>query len=145
MNHATPFVTIAVLTLAGCATPEPTPADVQPFADVCNEANVDQRVGVRGYLRLPESNTGDFSIMLRLYETPDFSGDPIGVSVRIGTEPNMAEGLPTTYTDDDLAVRLADGTVTTLGTPITASGRVYVPMVGQDFECGLENVYLADG
>ena len=136
---------LLLILLPGCATPEPTPADVRPFASVCDEANEGQRVGARGFLRLPDSNTGDFSIMLRLYETPDFSGRPIGVSVRIGNEPNMAEALPTSYTDDDLSVRLADGTPTSLGTPVTASGNVYYPMVDQDFACGLENVYLAQG
>lgn len=136
---------LVFLLLAGCATPDPTPADVQPFASVCGETNEGQRVGVRGFLRLPESNTGDFSIVLRLYESPDFSGRPIGVSVRIGNEPNMAEALPSSYSDDDLSVRLANGTPVTFGTPVTVSGKVYYPMVDQDFVCGLENVYLAAG
>ncbi len=131
---------------ASCATPDPTPAAVVPFASVCDEANKDRRVGVRGYLRLPESNTGDFNIVLRLFETSDLGGQPIGVLVRIGAEPNMAEPLPTSYSDDDLNVRLADGTVTHYGTPVTASGDVYYPMgVDPDFECGLDNVYLAEG
>jgi hypothetical protein len=139
-----PFLVLALLA-AGCEMPEPTPAAVQPFASVCDEANVGQRLGVRGYLRLPETNTGDFSIVLRLYETPDFSGRPIGVSVRLGDLPNRAETLPSSYTDEDLAVRLADGTVTSIGTPVVVSGSVYAPVTEQEFACGLENVFLAAG
>ena len=44
---------LPAILIAGCAPSEPTPADLIPFASVCNEANEGQRVGVRGYLRLP--------------------------------------------------------------------------------------------
>ncbi len=97
---------------------------------------------MRGYLRLPESNTGDFSVMLRLFETPEFTGQPIGVSVRIGPDAHQMDQLPGSYTHSDLKVRAADGTVTGFGDAVRVSGKVYVPMVDQDFACGLENPYI---
>lgn len=136
---------IVTVLLAGCATPAPTPAQEQPFASICDEANVGQRVGVRGYLRLPESNTGDFSVMLRLFETPEYTGQPIGVSVRIGPDAHEMDQLPGSYSHDDLHVRAADGEVVGYGDAVRVSGGVYVPTVEQDFACGLENVFVARG
>ena len=131
--------------LAGCATPEPTPADEQPFSSICDESNVGRRVGVRGYLQLPMSNTGDFSVVLRLFETPEYSGQPIGVSVRIGPDAHEMDQLPGSYTHEDLHVRAADGTAVGYGDAVQVSGEVYVPTVEQDFPCGLQNVFVTQG
>ena len=90
-------------------------------------------------MRLPDSFSGDSSVILRLYETAEFAGETIGVQTRIGSEANQMENVPTSYSDEDLQVHLADGQVTGLGTKVKVSGKVYFPVVEQVFACGLEN------
>ena len=133
---------LPTLLLFGCSDEPPAPAAEQPFASICTPANKGQRVAVRGYLRLPDSNSGDFSIVLRLFETPAFTGPPIGATMRFGTEPHHLDVVPTSYTDNDLRVHLADGTIAGYGVPVRVSGTMYEPLVGQDFACALENLYV---
>jgi hypothetical protein len=136
-------VSLFILGLAACGGDEPATAGVETaFADVCNESNEGERVAVEGYLRLPDSFSGDFSVVLRLFETDSFEGTPIGATVRLGTEANQMENMPDSYTDDDLRVHLADGQVVGYGTKVKVSGRVYYPTVDQDFVCGLENLLI---
>ncbi len=133
---------VILLTLAACGSEPPTAATEVDFASACDEANEGNRVAVQGYLRLPDSFTGEESVVLRLFEGNDFSGTPIGATAKLGNEANQAEQVPTSYTDNDLKVHLADGQVTTYGTKVKVSGEVYYPLVDQDFECGLQNLYI---
>jgi len=130
------------LLLVACSQESPTAAVEQPFANICSDANKGERVAVQGFLRLPDSFSGDLSIVLRLYETDTFSGIPIGAQIRLGSEPNQVENVPTSYTDDDLQVHLANGQAVGYGTKVKLSGKVYFPSVDQDFVCGLENVLV---
>lgn len=136
-------ISLLLVGLVACGGDEPVAAGVETaFADVCNESNEGERVAVSGYLRLPDSFTGDFSAVLRLYKTDGFQDTPIGVTARLGTEANQMENVPESYSDNDLKVHLADGQVVGYGTKVKVSGKMYYPVVKQDFVCGLENLLI---
>ena len=136
------YLIVAVAALAACGGAPPaalTAGEVKDFAAVCEKANSGKRVAVEGYLRLPDSFTGDQSVVLRLYKAADFAGAPIGVQVKIGAQANQAERVPKQYTDRDLKVHLASGQMIGVGTRVKVSGNVYSPLVSQNFACALEN------
>lgn len=139
------FFAVALLALAsaacggGEAPGPPTAGEPREFATVCDKANEGKRVSVVGYPRFPEKFTGTRSVMLRLYGGADYAGEPVGVQTPIGNQANQAELAPKQYTDKDLKVHTADGQVAGYGTKVKVSGKVYFPLVGQDFKCGLEN------
>lgn len=137
------LLVVAALALVACGEQAPpTVGEVTAFDSVCTEANDGERVAVEGYLRLPDSFSGDQSVILWLYETADFSGPYIGASTRIGEEANQMEMVPLEYSDEDLEVRLASGEVTEFGTKLKVSGSVYFPLVDQEFDCGLQNLLI---
>jgi hypothetical protein len=124
----------------GSAAPEPpTAGETKDFASVCDKANEGKRVAVVGFLRFPEKFTGTRSVVLRLYGAADYAGAPVGVQTPIGNQANQAELAPKEYTDKDLKVHTSDGQVAGYGTRVKVSGKVYYPLVGQDFKCALEN------
>lgn len=133
---------LSLLAIVACSQEAPTAGADQPFSSACDRNNDGERIAVNGYLRLPDSFTGDQSVVLRLFETDSFSGTPIGVQIRLGTEANQVEHVPTSYSDNDLRVHLANGQVVGYGTEVKVSGKVYYPAVDQDFVCGLENVLV---
>lgn len=90
-------------------------------------------------MRLPDLFTGDQSVVLRLYEANDFSGKPIGVQTEFGAQANQAEPITTQYTDSDLKVHLANGQLAQFGMKVKVSGKVYFPVIAQEFDCSLEN------
>jgi hypothetical protein len=132
-------LSLLVFILAACSEGPPTVGEAKAFTTACDKANDGQRIAVEGYLRLPDSFTGEQSVVLRLYEAADLGGSPIGVQTRFGSEANQVEIVPDQYSDDDLNVHLADGQLAKFGTKVKVSGKVYYPLVGQDFDCGLEN------
>ena len=130
----------AVLVLAACgAEGAPAVASEVPMAAACD--NDGQRIALVGYLRLPDSFKTD-ALVLHMYETDDFTGVPVGVSTRIGSDPNEINDVPTSFTDEDLVVHLGDGTSAGFGTPVKVSGKVYKPLVDQDFECALTEILV---
>lgn len=130
---------LIVLSLAACSQEAPTVGEAQEFAAVCQKANDGKRVAVDGYLRLPDSFKGDESVILRLYETREFTGEYIGVQTHIGDQTNQMEMVPAVYSDNDLQVHLTGGQTASRGTKVKVSGKVYFPIVTQVFACGLEN------
>lgn len=78
-------------------------------------------------------------MVLRLYEVLAIDSAKIGVTVQFGTDANQVENVPTQYTDDDLRVHTSDGQVVSYQDKVRVSGKVYFPLVDQDFACGLEN------
>ena len=133
------FLCLFTLILTACAAAAPTAGEARDFATACDKANDGKRIAVVGYLRFPQSYSGDMSMVLRFYASADFSGKPIGVQTDLGTKANQVEPAPDQYTDQDLKVHTADGQIATLGTKVKVSGKVYFPLVGQDFDCALEN------
>lgn len=123
----------------GGTSQAPTPGEMKDFASLCDKANEGKRVAVIGFLRFPEKFTGTSSVVLRLYAAEDYSGAPVGVQTPIGHDANQAELAPKQYSDKDLKVHTSDGQVAGYGTRVKVSGKVYYPLVGQDFQCGLEN------
>ena len=123
---------------AGSSEP-PTAGEMKDFASLCDKANEGKRVAVSGFLRFPEKFTGTSSVVLRLYAAGDYAGAPVGVQTRIGNQANQVELAPKEYTDKDLKVHTSDGQVAGYGSRVKVSGKVYYPLVGQDFKCGLEN------
>ena len=123
----------------GGASEPPTTGEMKDFASVCDKANEGKRVAVVGFPRFPEKFTGTSSVVLRLYGGGDYSGAPIGVQTKIGNQANQAELAPKEYTDKDLKVHTSDGQVAGYGTRVKVSGKLYYPLVGQDFKCALEN------
>ena len=132
-------LTLFASALAACGQAAPTVGEAKAFAAVCDKANDGQRVAAEGYLRLPDSFTGDQSVVLRLYEANDFGGAPIGVQIKFGAEANQVELAPAEYSDEDLQVHLSDGQLAEFGDRVKVSGKVYFPLVDQDFACALEN------
>ncbi|HEX7317538.1 MAG TPA: hypothetical protein VF297_26795 [Pyrinomonadaceae bacterium] len=129
-----------VLAACGGGAPEPpTAGEAKEFANVCDKANEGKRVAVVGYPRFPEKFTGSQSVVLRLYGGGDYAGAPLGVQTPIGNKANQAELAPKQYTDKDLKVHTSDGKVVGYGSKVKVSGKVYFPLVGQDFKCALEN------
>lgn len=125
--------------VSGCGSSAPTVGEAKDFATACDKANDGQRIAVTGYLRLPDSFTESSSVVLRLYETDEFDGQPIGVTVSFGDQPNQVVEVADQYQDEDLQVYLADGGVAGFGTLVRVSGTMYYPLVPQDFQCGLSN------
>jgi hypothetical protein len=123
----------------GKAPEPPTAGEMKEFAALCDKANEGKRVAVVGYPRFPEKFSGAMSVVLRLYEGADYAGAPVGVQTPIGRQGNQVELAPKEYTDKDLKVHTADGQVAGYGTKVKVSGKVYFPLVGQDFKCSLEN------
>ncbi len=131
-----------VLVLAACGSPAaaaPSEGQVKDFAAACDQANKGQRIAVTGYLRFPDSFTASDSVVLRLYEKDDYAGQPIGVQINFGDQPNQVATVQDNYTDKDLKVHLACGQVAGYGTVVKVSGNVYYPLASQDFQCALEN------
>lgn len=138
---------VSLLVLVGCgqgvpAQNSPTAASDVAFARACDQANDGQRVAVSGYLRLPKSFTGERSIVLRMYETVTFAGSPVGVQIRFGKEANQVDMVPIKYSDNDLSVHLNNGGTAGHGTPVRVAGKMYRPLVAQDFDCALEDVVV---
>lgn len=123
----------------GGSSEAPTAGEMKDFATVCDKANDGKRVATVGFLRFPEKFTGTSSVVLRLYASGDYSGAPIGVQARIGDQASQVELAPKEFTDKDLKVHTSDGQVAGYGSRVKVSGKVYYPLVGQDFKCGLEN------
>ena len=123
----------------GGTSEPPTTGEMKEFASLCDKVNEGKRVAVVGFLRFPEKFTGTSSVVLRLYGSGDYTGAPVGVQTKIGNQANQAELAPKEYSDKDLKVHTSDGQVAGYGTRVKVSGKVYYPLVGQDFKCGLEN------
>lgn len=70
---------------------------------------------------------------------PTTPARPSGCRTPIGKQANHVELAPRQYTDKDLKVHTGDGQVAGYGTKVRVSGKVYFPLVGQDFKCSLEN------
>ncbi len=130
---------LVVILVSGCSEPAPTVGEVKDFASACDKANDGQRIAVTGYLRFPDSFSESSSVVLRLFETDDFDGQPIGVTINFGDQPSQIEEVSDQFSDEDLQVHLADGEVAGFGTQVRVSGKMYYPMVSQDFQCGLSN------
>ena len=131
-----------LLALAACSGPaQPVSGAPLDFTAVCTKANDGKRVAVLGYLRLPDSYTGDNDILLNLYPTTDYAGTPIAVDMDIGTQANQVENVDDQYTYADLRVHLADNSVATDGTQVRVSGQVYFPLMSGNvnFTCGLQS------
>lgn len=138
LSARTTAVTVAFI-LAGCMG-EPTRGVEQPFESVCNASNEGQRVAVRGYFQLPETNEGNYGATLSLFAEPSLDGERISVLVPFGTEPHHMATLATSYTHDDLRLYLLDGGTAGTGDEVRVSGRVYFGPRG--FACALENPYF---
>jgi hypothetical protein len=76
-------LSLVAVTLAGCSQEPATVGEPIAFAAACDGANDGKRVAVQGHLLFPDSFTGDDSVVLRLFETDDFDGTPIGVTTQV--------------------------------------------------------------
>lgn len=130
---------VAVLILAGCGNEPPTAGTPTEFATVCDRANDGQRVSVEGYLIFPNSFSESTSVMMLMHETDAFDSTPIGVQTPFGTEANQLEEVSDNFSDDDMALHLGNGEVAGFGEKVRVSGKVYFPVVEQEFPCALEN------
>ena len=129
--------------LCACGAPAvPAPGTPQAFAFACTKPNEGQLIAVEGYLRLPAALDSTKSVMLRLYPDPSLKGRPIGVEMPFGDGANEARRINSSYRDNDLKVRLANGTVVPFGTRVRVSGRMYIPVQPQTYECALQDPYV---
>jgi hypothetical protein len=130
---------LMVMLLSACsAATAPTVGVLKDFGSVCDKANDGKRIAAVGYLRFPDTINGTDSVVLRFYNSSDFSGAPIGVTVDFGTAANQVELVSDQFTDNDLKVHLSNGQVAGFGTKVKVSGDVYFPLVAQEFACGLD-------
>lgn len=132
-------ICFVAMLLGACSSPPPTMGEAKDFPNGCDKVNDGKRVAVVGYLHFTASFDGNQSVMLRMYQGSDFAGNPIGVDTEFGSKANQVEPVKDQYADTDLKVYLADGKQAGLGTKVKVSGKVYYPLVGQEFACGLEN------
>ncbi len=123
----------------GSSSEPPTAGETKDFASLCDKANEGKRIAVVGFLRFPEKFTGTSSVVLRLYARGDYTEASVGVQTRIGNQANQVELAPKEFTDKDLKVHTSDGQVAGYGSRVKVSGKMYYPLIGQDFKCGLEN------
>jgi hypothetical protein len=130
---------VALVLLTGCGNEPPTVGVATPFSRVCTRDNDGRRLAVDGYLIFPDSFTEAQSVILRLHRTYAFDGTPIGVQIPFGTAPNQAKQVADQFSDEDLQIHLANGTIAGFRTKVTVSGKVYFPLVDQAFPCALEN------
>ncbi|HEX8990407.1 MAG TPA: hypothetical protein VF784_01900 [Anaerolineales bacterium] len=133
---------LLALSISGCAPGIARPGELQSFSTACDKPNEGVNIAVEGYLRLPDSFSSSRTIELRLYSDLNFSGKPIGVTMQFGNGPNQVRPITSSYRDEDLHVYLADGTGIPFRTKVRVSGIVVYPVLRQDFECGLEQVYV---
>ncbi|MGE5073866.1 MAG: hypothetical protein ACM3MF_10600 [Anaerolineae bacterium] len=120
------------------------PGTPEAYYTVCDRAHEGLDLSTEGYLRLPDTLTGTDSVILRLYHDASYSGKPLGVSVRFGEQPNEAIRINSAFNDEDLRVHLANGKVIPFGTKVRVSGRVYFPVLAQDFDCALDRPYIEE-
>lgn len=133
---------LLAVSITACAPFTARPGELQSFAGACDKPNEGLDIAVEGYLRLPDSFSDSSTIALRLYVDPGFRGKPIGVMMQFGNGPNQVRLINSSYRDEDLKVRLADGTVIPFRTKVRVSGQMFFPAIPQDFACGLEHVYV---
>jgi hypothetical protein len=55
-------LSLLVFSLAACGEAAPTVGEAKEFTTACDKANDGKRVAVEGYLRLPQSFSGDESV-----------------------------------------------------------------------------------
>jgi hypothetical protein len=128
--------------LSACTPAIAAPGTPQAFAFACARPNEGHRIAVEGYLRLPRALDNTNSVTLRLHPDPSFKGKPIGVPMLFGDGADRVHKISSSYHDNDLKVYLADGSAVPFGTRVRVSGRMYFPVVPQDFECALQNPYV---
>jgi hypothetical protein len=134
------ILSLLAFTLVACGdSSPPTVGEARDFTSACAKANDGKRIAVEGYLRFPDSFSGKGSVVLRLYQADDYTGKPIGVQTEIGTAANHVEEVQKQFSDTDLKVHLASGQVSGFGEKVKVSGKVYYPLVAQEFDCALEN------
>jgi hypothetical protein len=136
---------VSVLTALGviaCARETPHAGELRSFEEACQKFNEGRWIAVEGYLILPDAFSPADSVELRLYRDLTFSGKRIGAAIFFGDGPDEAQKINSSYRNTDLKVHLADGTLAPFGTRVRVSGRMVYPVVPQDYECGLENLYI---
>ncbi len=146
---------LAAVALVACSEGPPTQGEPRDFNAVCDKANDGHRVAVEGYLRLPDqiqvykSRSGSVDekiVVVRLFQSTQFQGTPIGVNIDFGTGPNTMADIPGEYifTDNDLQVHRADGQTAGYGDKVKISGTVYFPtsLADVEFTCGLNNLLV---
>lgn len=133
--------------LSGCGSESspPTKGELKTLETACDKANEGKRVAVEGYLMLPDQFTGETSVMLRIQSQPDRNQQAVvatGVKIdKEGKAPNSMDNLGTSYSDEQLKVRTADGQVLGYQDKVLVSGTVYFPssVATVEFTCGLSN------
>ena len=133
---------LSAILMMACVTTTPRPGELQAFSQACEKSNEGELIAVEGYLRLPDTFTPGDSVELLLYRDLTFSGEPIGATISFGEGPNQAERISSSYQDSDLKIHLADGSPVPFGTKVRVSGSMYLPVVPQNFDCGLQNLYI---
>jgi hypothetical protein len=132
----------AVFSICDCTPYRPAPGTPEAFGSICDRLHDGLDLATEGYLRLPDTLEGTDTVILRLYQDHTFTGIPIGVSVRFGDGPDQVTKIDSAFSDQALQVHLADGRMIPFGSKVRVSGRVYFPVVGQDFECALDRPYI---
>jgi hypothetical protein len=142
--RATPLFVVVFVAgwLVACVPETAQPGALQAFATACDKPNEGLRIAVDGYLRLPDTLDSTDRVVLRLYMDLSFTGKPIGVTMKFGDGPNEARRITSSFRDEDLKVRMANGEVVPFRTRVRVSGKMYFPIVPQDFDCGLDNPYV---
>lgn len=138
-------LSLALLLLSCGSNEAPSKGELKTFETACDKANDGKRIAVEGYLMLPEEFSGDLSVLLRVNSKPERSEQAVvAANVKIdkeGKAPNSINYLSTSYNDDDLIFRTADGQTLGYQDKVRISGTMYFPssIAKVEFTCGLSN------
>ncbi len=140
------LISLALLLNACGGSEPPTKGELKTLETACDKANDGKRIAVEGYLMLPEEFTGDLSVMLRINSKPERGEQAIvATGINIDKEgkkaPNTIDYLSSSYSDDDLKFRTADGQTLGYQDKVRVSGTMYIPssVATVEFKCGLSN------
>jgi hypothetical protein len=117
---------LIVFILTGCSQA----ATEVSFADVCDPSHDHAEISTVGYFETGvtvycSDSGGDYRCGLDFVETPG-SDNKFSADILQGNRPNQIAPVPDNYTDKDIQLKTADGTVIGLGQKARITGKMLI-------------------